>query len=37
LLNEVLAADPYQDGYTLSNVLAKEQAKTLLAEADEYF
>ena len=37
LLNEVLAADPYQDGYTLSNVLAQEQAETLLAEADDYF
>ncbi len=37
LLQEVLAADPYQDGYTLSNVLAKEQAAALLAEADDYF
>jgi len=37
LLNEVMAADPYQDGYTLSNVLAKEQAAILLAEADDYF
>lgn len=37
LLNEVMAADPYQDGYTLSNVLAKEQAEVLLAEADDYF
>jgi len=37
LLNEVMAADPYQDGYTLSNVLAKEQAEALLAEADDYF
>jgi hypothetical protein len=37
LLNEVLQADPYQDGYTLSNILAKEQAKALLAEADDYF
>jgi hypothetical protein len=37
LLNEVMAADPYQDGYTLSNVLAKEQAAALLAEADDYF
>lgn len=37
LLNEVLAADPYQDGFTLSNVLAQEQAAALLAEADEYF
>jgi hypothetical protein len=37
LLNEVMAADPYEDGYTLGNVLAKEQAAILLAEADEYF
>lgn len=37
LLNEVLAADPYHDGYTLSNVLAQQQAETLLAEADDYF
>lgn len=37
LLNEVMAADPYHDGFTLSNVLAKEQAAVLLAEADDYF
>jgi len=37
LLNEVMAADPYHDGFTLSNVLAKEQAAVMLAEADEYF
>ena len=37
LLNEVMAADPYHDGFTLSNVLAKEQAAALLAEADDYF
>jgi hypothetical protein len=37
LLTDVLAADPYYDGYTLSNVLAQEQAKALLAEADDYF
>ncbi|HKJ19404.1 MAG TPA: TRAP transporter TatT component family protein [Woeseiaceae bacterium] len=37
LLNEVMSADPYQDGFTLSNVLAKEQATVLLAEADDYF
>jgi len=37
LLNEVMAADPHQDGYTLSNVLAQEQAEILLAEADDYF
>jgi hypothetical protein len=37
LLNEVMAADPAYDGFTLSNVLAKEQAAALLAEADDYF
>jgi hypothetical protein len=37
LLIEVLAADPYYDGFTLSNVLAQEQATALLAEADDYF
>ncbi|NNC56010.1 MAG: hypothetical protein HKO12_00500 [Woeseiaceae bacterium] len=37
LLNEVMAADPYQDGFTLGNVLAQEDAAVLLAEADDYF
>ena len=37
LLNEVMEADPYQDGFTLSNLLAQEQAAVLLAEADDYF
>ena len=37
LLNEVLAADPYADGLTLGNVLAKDDALALLAEADDYF
>lgn len=37
LLKEVIAADPYQDGFTLSNFLAQEDAVLLLAEADEYF
>jgi len=37
LLNEVMATDPDYDGFTLSNVLAKEQAAALLAEADDYF
>ena len=37
LLNEVMAADPYHDGFTLGNVLAKQQAEILLAEADDYF
>ena len=37
LLNEVMAADPYQDGFVLGNVLAQEDAAVLLAEADDYF
>ncbi len=37
LLNEVIAADPYQDGFILTNVMAQEEAATLLAEADDYF
>ena len=37
LLNEVLAADPYADGLTLSNVMAQDDARILLAEADDYF
>lgn len=37
LLAEVMAADPAYEGFTLSNVLAKEQAEVLLAEADDYF
>lgn len=37
LLNEVLAADVEQPGFTLFNSLAREQARRLLAEADEYF
>ena len=37
LLNEVLAANPDKDGYTLTNVMAQEEAQTLLAEADDYF
>ncbi len=37
LLNEVLEADSYADGLTLSNVLAKEEAEVMLAEADDYF
>ncbi len=37
LLLEVLEADPYADRLTLANVLAKEDAAALLAEADEYF
>jgi hypothetical protein len=37
LLGEVMTADPYADGLTLSNVMAKEQAAQLLLEADDYF
>lgn len=37
LVAEVLQASPYADGYTLMNVLAKEEALRLQAEADTYF
>jgi len=37
LLGEVMTADPYADGLTLGNVMAKEQAAQLLVEADNYF
>ncbi len=37
LLNQVLAADPRQDGYTLFNTLAQQQAPELLASANDYF
>ena len=37
LLHEVLAADPDQPGYVLTNVMAQEEAQALLAEADDYF
>lgn len=37
LLQEVLDADATAPGLTLSNVLAKRQAKELLASADSYF
>lgn len=37
LLNEVLAADPVTPGYTLTNVLAQQDAAELLASADDYF
>ena len=36
-LGEVVDASPYADGLTLSNVMAKEEAEQLLAEADDYF
>ncbi len=37
LLQEVLATDPKQRGYTLFNTLAQEDARELLASADDYF
>jgi hypothetical protein len=37
LLNEVLAADPEEPGFTLTNVLAQRDAAELLASADDYF
>lgn len=37
LLGEVLAADPQTPGLTLGNTLAREEARELLDEADEYF
>lgn len=37
LLNEVMAANPDIDGYTLINTSARQQAQTLLDEADDYF
>lgn len=37
LLNEVLAAEVRQDGFTLVNSLARQQAVDLLASADDYF
>ncbi|MFQ5635206.1 MAG: TRAP transporter TatT component family protein [Gammaproteobacteria bacterium] len=37
LLNEVLAAEVRQSGYTLMNSLAQRQARELLASADDYF
>ena len=37
LLREVLAADPQAPGLTLSNTLARQQARGLLAGAEEFF
>lgn len=37
LLNEVLEADPEAEGLTVMNVVAKEHAKVLLSQADDYF
>jgi hypothetical protein len=37
LLKEVVRAEPNATGFTLSNVLAQEEARELLADADDYF
>ncbi len=37
LCAEILGASPYADGYTLTNVIAQEEASALCAEADDYF
>ena len=37
LINEVLDASPYEDGLTLLNVLAQEEAEKMRAAADDYF
>lgn len=37
LLQEVKAADPHWPGWTLSNVLAQQEADALLQSADDYF
>jgi len=37
LLNEVVSADPVVEGMTLTNRLAQERAKELLASSDDYF
>ena len=37
LLNQVLSAEPIQDGYTLFNTLAQRDAQKLLDAGDDYF
>ena len=37
LCDEILVADPYADGFTLTNVMAQQEASELCAEADDYF
>ncbi|HEY5776241.1 MAG TPA: TRAP transporter TatT component family protein, partial [Xanthomonadales bacterium] len=37
LLNDVMSAEPDQEGYTLFNVLAQREARELLDAADDYF
>lgn len=37
LLKEVMAADPYMQGYILFNILAQTEAQQLLESAEDYF
>ena len=37
LLNEVIAANPDEPGYTLANTWAQKQARELLTSADDFF
>ena len=37
LCGQILNASPYADGYTLTNVMAQDEALVLCAEADDYF
>ena len=37
LCNEILESSPYADNFTLTNVMAQEEALKLCAEADDYF
>ena len=37
LLNEVIAADPVEHGFTLMNTLAQDRARKLLESGKEYF
>jgi tetratricopeptide (TPR) repeat protein len=37
LIEDVLQADPYADGYTLMNVMAQEEALQMAATANDYF
>lgn len=37
LLAEVVSSSPYANGFTLTNVLAQDEAQQLLSEADDYF
>lgn len=37
LLNEVVAADPYQQDFTLINIMAQNKAQQLLLSANDYF